>query len=174
MFDKELSVLKTIVQNTKHADTIMRDLAEIGRDKKTNDLVRRRHAINSNYGLKLSKEEIEEVYREFQRAGWGKLAIGRGSGVNSRFTWRIDYRELARAFVASGGADSRKGAIRNPKPFAEVFDAMGQARGAQTLQVASDPSLNDTFVFKLRSSGSTLKLTRGEMLELDELIREIK
>lgn len=162
MFEKELIALKSIVKNSPRSTALVIDiLANLQRNKPTNDLRRIREKINEKFKAIVPMEEMEEIYTEFQRVGWGAIQIKRGQGAHSTFTWKFDYRAFCQLVIGEGIVNAKNVTLTKPDVF-KVISKQPVDTGGQT------------FVIKLSSSGTILKLTMSEIMELDEYIQALK
>lgn len=166
MFEKELKVLETIVKNNPGTTPLIMDiLSSLGRNKPVNDLRRIRKYISDKHGAIIPMEEMELLYKEFQRVGWGTAHIKRGQGAHSTFTWKFDYRAFAQLAIGEGIVNVKNATLTKPDVFKVIS---GPTR---TTRSSGAP---ETYVFKLTSTGNILKLTMDEILELDDLIKAVK
>lgn len=115
MTNKDIETLRDLCRKSRIAIYVVKDLANIGKQKPVTDVTRRRREINKQNRINLSRDDVHDIFKEFSRLGWGKLHISSGSSDNSRFAWdkSIDYKALCvavvedKSLVQAGGVTSR-------------------------------------------------------------------
>ena len=142
---------KQILRKTPDADIVFRGIVA-QREQADQDLRKFAWRVRKRFNVELSMEKAESVYGEFQRVGWGKLSVNRGTGQNSRFRWKasIPFKEV----------------------IAKALDGSPTHRPIVRRDQATAPSGEPIISFQL-PSGRRLELTPAEARALKDQLAKL-
>lgn len=176
MSDYNIRDVNEIYKSGNLAQAIFKYLARAERNKPVTDIDRLKVALREE-GHAYSLEEIFRVFAAFEALGMGRLAPRpRGStGVNNKFKWKVDWRDMAQKVLSVNNHASKKEPVAKETLFKNALARLNPPT-KEMKEEATISTAGNTYIVPIRP-GHNIRLTLPNNMtnkELDYLAEAIR